>query len=138
MKRQTWIANYVNSRVTTPATPIMQNLLHARASEKIANESDPKARKAMEMNLRSRRAQSGMKCPNCGLVGYYRVNCPKCAEVKIDIMKDDWRPVTPEEERRRREREEMNNSPEKQVSWARDKSDPGGATLINPPIARKR
>lgn len=82
MKRSEWISGYVSSRVKTPSTPIMQNLLHKKSLEKMSSLS-PRSQKAYAMSLRSNRAQSGMKCPNCGLVGYYRVNCPKCESVKI-------------------------------------------------------
>ena len=60
----------------------------------------------LELRLRSRRAQSGVRCPKCGKVGYYRVNCPTCSPVKIDVTANDWRPVTPEDERIKRERKE--------------------------------
>ena len=52
------------------------------------------------------------------LVGYYRVNCPRCSSVKIDVIKGDWRPTTPEGERLRRQREAEDNSPQKQLENA--------------------
>jgi phage FluMu protein Com len=82
-----WARQYAYERAQTPATPVVQNLLVAR--DDIASRSE----------IRSRRAQSGVMCPDCGLVGYFRVNCPKCQTsnpVKINVDTNTFRPATPE------------------------------------------
>ncbi|GMH52480.1 hypothetical protein TL16_g01239 [Triparma laevis f. inornata] len=123
MKRSEWISGYVSSRVKTPSTPIMQKPPPQKSPSKKMSSLSPRSQKAYAMSLRSNRAQSGMKCPNCGLVGYYRVNCPKCESVKIDIEKDSWRPTTPDSEKKLRSREREDNSPTQQLANANFKTD---------------
>ena len=80
-------------------------------------------RDGAELELRARRAMVGIKCPSCGLVGYYRVNCPKCSPVVIDVLKDEWRPPTPEGERREKERREWEGTAEARIIMTEFKAD---------------
>ena len=71
-------------------SPVVQNLLHKRSQEAISN-LPPASRKDKEIELRALRSKLGVKCSGCGRVGYYRVNCPSCDKVVIDVRQGDWK-----------------------------------------------
>ena len=126
-----WADSYALERTKTPATPVVQNLLHLRHSMNPEENSSAA--------LRSRRATAGIKCPQCGKVGYYRVNCPDCqsaSPVKIDVINDSWQPTTPPHIRQQRQLKAHRESAEtqieqstfKKVSEVKTKSGLGGSS----------
>ena len=117
-----WAEKYARERAKTPATPVIQNLLQKKHAAHINSASGTDA----DATLRSRRAYAGVKCPECGLVGYYRINCPKCQSetpVTVDVVTDSWRPITPDHMRQAKMQQEREDDPMYQVEQANFKSE---------------
>jgi hypothetical protein len=111
-ERLDWVKSYVQERMSKPPTAVVQNLLHKNVERAIADFDDapsgpstPNVTKklgthglnpadadstamgptGMRSKLRSRRAQSGVRCPSCGTVGYVRERGAAAASAPISV-----------------------------------------------------
>ena len=120
-----WAENYALERTKTPATPVIQNLLHKKHMERLQGKVDDDDDDVVA-HIRSRRATAGVKCPSCGRVGYYRINCPSCqanTPVTIDIVNDSWRPITPDDVRQQKLEQDKLEDPVYQMEQAKFKKE---------------